>query len=258
MVVFGAVADERRREQVVRLLAPSYQCSFFATGAQLVEAVTSRCPDCVVLSLDIGADALLSALERALGRHPRLAAVVCLPQFDKRVAYALVRLGRVAAPHLAFPEDDLESIVRAAVSANTVRPLSPETAARLSRLVPPDLIDFFDYCLVHGDKPLTVPAVARAIGVHRNTLVGRLSRSGFPPPSKVIDWVRVLTAMHQHLELGWTIERTALAFQFGSDAALRTALKRHTGYTVREVRAMTLRRLQVRFLEILGQPVDAA
>ena len=89
--------------------------------------------------------------------------------------------------------------------------------------VPPP---FFRYCLKHARKPLTVDAVARALGIRRRALEYRHRRLGLLPPGATIAWCRLLLAIDQ-LEGGRdSVEQVALQHGYPSADALRKTIRR--------------------------------
>jgi AraC-like DNA-binding protein len=94
-----------------------------------------------------------------------------------------------------------------------------------------------EYCLRHGRRELGVDDLARALGMHRKTLWGRLDRAGLPSPEKVINWARLLHAAQRLETTDLSLARVATEYQHPSASALRNMLFRYTGLvpaTVRE------------------------
>src|SRR3546814_9586520 len=81
------------------------------------------------------------------------------------------------------------------------------------------LTPFVTFCLEQARRAITVPEAAAALGVHRKTLVDRLAAAGFPTPSAMIAWCRLITAARLLEDPGRTVEQVALLLDFpsGSD-----------------------------------------
>jgi AraC-like DNA-binding protein len=106
-----------------------------------------------------------------------------------------------------------------------VRPMLPATVRPI-----------VEHCVLRARTPLTVAGVARALGVHRKTLVNKLRRAGFPGPRAIIGWSRLLLAAHALEDPGRPVERIALDLEFASATAMCNMLRRYTGLRPREVR----------------------
>jgi AraC-like DNA-binding protein len=92
------------------------------------------------------------------------------------------------------------------------------------------------YCLEQGRRALTVEQVAQALHVHRKTLVDRLTAAGFPSPSALISWSRLMVAARLMEDPGRSIEQVALVLDFPSGTSMRNMVKRYTGLRPAEIR----------------------
>jgi AraC-like DNA-binding protein len=101
--------------------------------------------------------------------------------------------------------------------------------ATLARAVPGNARSIVDLCLHRASIDVTVPHVAKQLGVARRTLTEHLAQSGMPPASALLEWGRLLRAAWDLENSEATVERLALEHGYGSASALRTALKRRTG-----------------------------
>jgi AraC-like DNA-binding protein len=111
-------------------------------------------------------------------------------------------------------------------------PIMEYMAARL----PTAVLPFVEYCLLHAEDPPSVASAASALGVHRRTLVHRLSMAGFPTPRLVLSWCRLFVALDHVERLNRSVEDIAHTLHFGSRAALRRMCMRYTGLTLAELR----------------------
>ena len=128
----------------------------------------------------------------------------------------------------------------------------------LSSLVPPIVRPLVAYCLEHPGDTLAVQRAAAALGVHRKTLVNRMARAGFPSPSALMSWCRLLVAARLLEDPGRPIEQIALGLGFPSGTAYRNMLRRYTGLRPVEVRENGgLRCLLHRFRQALVSRYDA-
>src|SRR5437660_1324003 len=77
------------------------------------------------------------------------------------------------------------------------------------------------YCLMHVRSSLSVEELARAMNVNRKTLLKRFKRSGWPPPSSLIVWTKLLVAASL-LEGGrYSVENAAREAGLQSSTAFR-------------------------------------
>ena len=107
----------------------------------------------------------------------------------------------------------------------------------LTAIVQPSVLPLLEHCVRFGRRPMTVAAVAQALGVHRKTLVNQCSRSKLPPPAIVLGWCRLFLAAALLERKSYAIERIALELDYPSSTALRNTFRRYVGATATEVRA---------------------
>jgi len=107
---------------------------------------------------------------------------------------------------------------------------------RVRGLVSREIQLVVDYCLNYPKEARTVSAVARALGIHRKTLVNRCQRAGVPVPGAVIGWCRLLIAAQLVRSQVGSVETVAMLLEFPSATALRNMLKRYTGMRPTDVR----------------------
>jgi transcriptional regulator GlxA family with amidase domain len=107
---------------------------------------------------------------------------------------------------------------------------------RLDPVIPLRLRPFVEHCLVNPEESHTVARVARAMGVHRKTLVNRCRTEGAPSPGTIVAWCLLLLAATLLAAPGVTVERVAMWLNFPSASALRNMLTRHAGLRPRDLR----------------------
>jgi AraC-like DNA-binding protein len=123
---------------------------------------------------------------------------------------------------------------------------------RLQDVVPDELRPLIEYCLYFPHLATSVPRVAAALGVHRKTLVNYTMRWGFPSPSVLIMWCRLVIAAHWLETRRSSVERLALALEFPSATAFRNTLRRYVGCRPAELRVGGTRRVIDVFAERLA------
>lgn len=178
-------------------------------------------------------DALIAQLRERTPAVPVLGYCVS----DGTASAEILAMARAGVSGLILRgHDDVGTALRSALATARddcaarfiLRELDP-VLPRLARVV-------VEHCVLHGRTPLTVAGVARALGVHRKTLVLRLAAAGFPQPREVIGWCRLCLAAHALEDHAVSIERIAMDFEFPSATALRNLCKRYTGLRMSEVR----------------------
>lgn len=107
----------------------------------------------------------------------------------------------------------------------------------LKAIVHPCVLPLLEHCVRFGRRPMTVAAVAQALGVHRKTLVNQCSRAKLPPPAIVLGWCRLFLAAALLERKSYAIERIALELDYPSSTALRNTFRRYVGATATQVRS---------------------
>jgi AraC-like DNA-binding protein len=169
--------------------------------------------------------------------------------FPRTPVLALAPAGRAAAGHelVAAVRAGADGIILEGVEdaglalLDALDHAGDECVARvvldeLGPLLTKDARPILEFCLTQARRPLTVDAVAEALGMCRRTLGRRLRRAGMPPPLAVIGWCRLLVAARVMEESGRTLEQIALGLQFPGAASLRNMLARYAALRPREVR----------------------
>jgi AraC-like DNA-binding protein len=132
--------------------------------------------------------------------------------------------------------DDLRLTLRSAVQTALDHCSAKAMLEEIEPLVPANLLPILRYCLENGRRNLKVEGVAVALSVHRKTLRDRLNAAGFPSPSSLISWCRLLVAARMLEDRGRSVEQVALLLDFPSGTSLRNMMKRYTGLVSSEVR----------------------
>lgn len=198
---------------------------------------------------------LVGALRGAFPRIPVLA--YCDHRRDRSTD--ILALARAGVHELVFRGvDDVRPALGTVLASAARHCTAAQLVAQLRDVVRGEALPFVAYCLEHAAEPLTVVSVARALGVHRKTLVYRCAQAALPSPRAVIAWCRLVMAAQLLEDRGRSVEQVALALDFPSGTALRNMLKRHTGLSPRELRVpgggqQVLRR----FRALLGPPRGA-
>ena len=126
--------------------------------------------------------------------------------------------------------------LRAAIEAGQRTNAGMRTLALLAPLVPPALAGFVEFCVYFPHEAKGGAQVARALGVHRKTLVNQCARTGMPTPSVLVSWCRVLHAAVLLSTSTRPVDQIARLLDFQSGTALRNMFRRYTGMRPSEVR----------------------
>jgi AraC-like DNA-binding protein len=158
-------------------------------------------------------------------RHPDVAVVGHASARAGLSADALA-LARAGVHELVITGiDDAAAVLRAALARAARRSSAERILAAVGELVPEDVLPLVRYCLEHAAAAPTVPEVARALGVSRQTLAARLRAAGLPAPRELAVWCRLLLAADLLAGGGRTVDQVALALDFPSANAFRNVLR---------------------------------
>lgn len=147
----------------------------------------------------------------------------------------VLRFARAGVNDLIFRGvDDTRAALRGALQAAADDCLAKLALSEIEPLVPANVLDIVRYCVENARGDIGVGEVAAALSVHRKTLVNRMRAAGYPPPSWLISWGRLLHAAR--LLDGRSVTQVATLVGFPTGTALRNMMKRYTGLTTTEVR----------------------
>ena len=172
---------------------------------------------------------LLPVLGYCAGTNPDGAALLAAAQAG--LTGLLVAGGESADERIAALGEVLEALQQAEDEVTARR-----AWAAVAAEVPEPARVVVEYCLRHGRRALTVDDLARALGMHRKTLWGRLGRAGLPSPERVINWARLLHAAQRLETTATSLTRVATEYEYGTPGALRNMLSRYAGLTPAQVR----------------------
>ena len=160
---------------------------------------------------------------------PDALAVVCVPPGASTRGLAdVLQLG---AHLLAWPTD---AELQHALDELLVPPSFDEADqialdAMLGELAPPPMVNVVRHCTLFAHQRLSVAGLTRAIGVSRRTLNRATHRAGWPSPSELIDWGRVLRACALRWRGHDDVADVARLAGFRNSQALASALERYVG-----------------------------
>jgi AraC-like DNA-binding protein len=179
-------------------------------------------------------------VERVRREHPHVtvAAYCALARGDPGASAALVALVRAGAHAVLMRDvDDDPHALRAALRLAEQACASELVLEAVGGALPPGVRPLVALYLRGDERPPEVGEAARALGVHRRTLVNRMRAAGCPPPRALRTWCRVFVAARLLEEPGRTVESVALQLDFDSPSGLRNTLRRYTGRPPAALRA---------------------
>jgi AraC-like DNA-binding protein len=208
----------------------------------------------IVVSPRDGEDTpLAAAIRECRRRRPRVALVgYCRASHEH--SRDIIELAAAGIHEIVFLDvTDWGDVLRQTFARATQSCGAAQAVERLSPVVPDSLRPLIEYCLYFPQLSTSVPRVASALGVHRKTLVNYTTRHGFPSPSVLIAWCRLIIAAHLLESRGGAVERVALALEYPSATALRNTLRRYAGRRPAELRDGGMNRMLAAFAAVLGE-----
>ena len=235
--VVALLRDRGARARVQEALRGHGALEFCERSADVASAVRSGDVTAVLVEPQDGGGASTIPLVASLRAGFPGVAVIAYCDHRNASSADILAMARAGVNELAFRgTDDVRIALTAVLTSAEHHSTATLVLGELGTALPAGIRPLVAYCLEHAGTPLSVERVAAELGVHRKTLVNRLTQAGFPAPSAVIGWCRLLVAARLLENPAQSAEQVALRLEFPSGTALRNMLKRYTGLTVREVR----------------------
>lgn len=142
----------------------------------------------------------------------------------------VLALARAGVHELIFDGADEAALhVRSALRRAGTRAGAARVMAALQAVVPGAARPIVRHVLEHAATGPKVGDIARALGVHRRTLVHRMQGAALPPPGELAMWARLLLAAEMLQRGQRTVDDIAFAIGFPGANAFRNACRRHLG-----------------------------
>jgi len=182
------------------------------------------------------ADPTISFIAALHSRYPVLP-IVGYVDFTPLQAREILWAAHAGVREIILREfDDLDMATRRVLKLARIGDVSTRVFAEIMSIVPPDLHEFFRFCVAHAHEGLTMDGVAASIQTNKKTIALRLRRHQLPPPHRIIGWGRVLAASRWLEDSYRPIERVARELHFAGGAGLRNFLRRYMGCRTEELR----------------------
>ena len=168
-------------------------------------------------------------VERVLRDAPDALTVICVPpgESTRGLASAL----QIGARLLTWANDaQMQPALEALLGTVTTEDFDQgEIDVILAELVPTTMTAVLRHCISLAHRRLSVGALASTLGVSRRTLNRATRRAGWPPPSELIAWGRVIRACAIRWRGGDSPASIARRAGFRDFEALELAVQRRVG-----------------------------
>jgi AraC-like DNA-binding protein len=208
--------------------------------------------DIAIVDLYADGSANFEALRRLRTRFSgvTLVAYVSFAPERSRDFFDLGRSGVVGL--LLADTDDRPRTIRNVVERAEARGAAPELR-RLLAEHSPVVRDAVLISVTRAHERLTAVRLAEILAVSRRSLSAELMRAGFPPPSKLVTWGRLIVAGQMLADRQRSADAVARALDFPSGSAFRNTCQRYLNFKPSEVReAGGVNAVLPRFLEAAG------
>jgi AraC-like DNA-binding protein len=235
--VAALVVNRQARARIREAIPAATPVVIYERAADLLAAVRSGSVLFVILEPRDAAGTLTDAVARAICEGYPTVPVIAYGAPSPFASRDILALARAGVHELVLRGvDDVGIALRAALASATRRRTADHVMREIGPSVPTPARTLVRYFLEHAERAPTVSDVARALGVHRKTLVNRLRSAKLPPPSSLIGWCRLFIAARLLEDSLRTVEQVAHELDFPSGAALRNMLRRYTGLRPQDVR----------------------
>jgi AraC-like DNA-binding protein len=192
--------------------------------------------DVAVVDLYADATANFDAVRRMRARFGAVT-LIAYVAFAADRARDLFDLGRAGVVGLLLTDlDDRPRAIRSVVERAEAR----GAAAEMRRRIAAHSVVVRDAVMVavtRAHEHLNGDRLAEIVGVSRRTLSAELKRVGFPAPSKLVTWGRLMVAGQMLGDRQRSADAVSRALAFPSGSAFRNTCQRYLGLKPSEVRA---------------------
>ena len=203
--------------------------------AELDAICAENAVDVAVFDLYADGTANFDAVRRVRARYASVSLVGYVMLLPERTR-DLFDLGRAGVEGLLLADvDDRPRVIRSIVERAEAR----GAAEDLRRHVAPHSVIVRDAVMVsvtRAHEHLTGKRLAEVVGTSRRTLSAELERAGFPAPSKLVTWGRLIVAGQMLTDRERSADAIARALAFPSGSSFRNACQRYLRLRPTEIR----------------------
>ena len=212
-----------------------HTCAPVASWEALERLCEESPVDIAVVDLYADGSANFEALRRLRTRFAGVT-LIGYVAFAPERARDMFDLGRSGVVGLLLTDtDDRPRTIRNVVERAEARGAAPELRRVLSEHTP--LVrDAVLISVTRAHERLTAERLAEILAVSRRTLSADLLRCGFPPPSKLVTWGRLIVAGQMLADRQRSADAVARALDFPSGSAFRNTCQRYLNFKPSEVR----------------------
>ena len=252
--VAALVPGRRERARVQTALDGRAQVRFASTSEELRALVGGSDDGSLIAVLVEARDATgtpTSALVRELVAERPSTPVVAICDGAAGLSRDLLDLARAGTHEVVIRGHGDDGFpLWAAIESGQRASAGSRTLALIGGAMPVELKAMLELCVYYPAESRSVTRVARALGLHRKTLVNHCTRAGFPPPGTVINWCRVLHATVLLSTTSRPVDQIARLLAFPSPSAFRNVFRRYAAAIPSDVRdAAGLKRVVERWRE---------
>jgi D-alanyl-D-alanine carboxypeptidase/D-alanyl-D-alanine-endopeptidase (penicillin-binding protein 4) len=165
-------------------------------------------------------------------RYPGLAIVACV---DVRHSQGYFDLGEMGVDGILPSASLANARVRSIIDDALATARATRIARALKGRFPAPAPDAIEWAVENAGSDTSVEKLASALGHTPRSLRQALEAAGFPGPTRVLLWGRLLLAGARLSRDGRTVEEVAFSLGYSTATSLARAMKRQTGLTPREV-----------------------
>ncbi|MEP6619714.1 MAG: hypothetical protein ABJE47_10370 [bacterium] len=229
------------------------------SASEALARISRQCPDLIIVpDHDAREGVLLPIVERLLEVAPATPVLVVLGPYqgDTRSAKQFALMGA----HLVYARtaEDLYSAAEVALAAEMKDGVAGDVVGTIRRCGAPLALRSFMETLAAHCGAGGVIRLASGLNVSRRTLSRRARQAGWPPPSELLDWIRLLYATTIPLGRPRQRDRQSPGIGLPSERGLRGISRRLCGDTI-DLDSPTARAIVIgAFERRVGIAADAA
>lgn len=237
MIIAALILESSARARLHEALRGQAVVRFCERVSELTTLLENGLASIAVVDLrDADGQSTLATVRYAREQFPSIPVVLYCP-ITPETSRDVLDFARAGVNDLILRGvDDLRLTLRSAMATAQDHCAAAFVVEELTPIIAPSILPIMRFCLERGRRSMTVENMAEALSVHRKTLVDRLAAAGFPTPSALIAWCRLMMAARLLEDPGRTIEQVALILDFPSGTSLRNMMKRYVGLKTSEVR----------------------